>query len=65
VMGSVHSNGGSSCTFEDSTILYQKASDVNFSAAWACSGTNAILQVTGNTGKTIDWTPKYICDSAS
>lgn len=63
--GSVHSNGASTCTFEDSTMIYQKASDVGFTAAWACSGTNIVLQVVGNTGKTIDWAPKYICESVS
>ena len=65
VDGSVHSNSGFTCAFEDSTILYQKTTDVSFTVGWSCSTTNTILTVTGNTGKSIDWKGLVICESAS
>ena len=61
VVGSFHTDSGSSCTMEDSTITYQKVSDVGFNIAWTCSG----LMVTGNTGKNLDWKGDVRCTSVN
>ena len=63
IVGSAYRSGGA-CVLEDSTIQYQKRSDVSFSVVWGCSTNSATLSVKGNTGKTIHWKGLVLCEQA-
>lgn len=63
---SVYREAAGSCTANGTgTSNFSAGSDTNFQVSVNCSSNNALLQVIGNTGKTLNWTSSTRCKTAS